>query len=137
LDARLLRADAGKRQRRHDVDVRRKRPAGLGRGPLEDQRLLRDRVEVDLLLLDPRRAREPARRLAALHRDRGDRPDPGALDAVEAEAGNPVVEGAAELTADRAETDDAHVHDGRMLSCLRYWNDGSARPAAAARAPLS
>src|SRR4029434_1442068 len=55
----------------------------------------------------------------------------------QAEAGNAVVEGATQLTADRAETDDAHVHDARMLSCLRHWNDGSATSAAAGPAPPS
>src|SRR5207245_3652804 len=81
---RLLGADAGQRERGHDVHVRRERAAGVGRGPLEDQRLTRDRVEIDPLLRDPRRTREPARRLAALHHDRRDRADPRAFDAVEA-----------------------------------------------------
>src|SRR5437867_2758359 len=58
--------------------------AGLSRRALEDERLLRDRVEVDLLLDDPGRAGQSERRLARLHRHRRHRAHAGALDAVEA-----------------------------------------------------
>src|SRR5437660_3196260 len=83
-DPRLLRADPRERERGHHVDVRGESTARLGGGALEDQRLLRDGVEVDLLRLDPRRSGEAARWLARLHRDRVDRADARALDAVEA-----------------------------------------------------
>jgi hypothetical protein len=83
LRGRALGADAGERQRGQHVDVGGERTTGLGGRALEDQRLLADRVEVDLLLDDPRRSGPAGRRLAALHRDGRDRPDGAALDAVE------------------------------------------------------
>src|SRR5574341_2526841 len=83
LDARLVGADAGERQRGEHVHVGGEGPARLGGRPLEDQRFLRDRVEVDLPLRDPGSPGEAVRGLARLHRDGGDRADAGALDAVE------------------------------------------------------
>src|SRR6185312_7269539 len=64
LDVRALGTDARERQGGDDVHVRGEGLDRTRRGALEDQRLARDRVEVDALLLDPWRAREAAGRLA-------------------------------------------------------------------------
>ena len=84
LDPRPLGPDARQRQRRDHVDVGGERATASRGRALEDQRLLADRVEVDALLHDPRRAGQAARRLARLHRHRRDRALARALDAVEA-----------------------------------------------------
>src|SRR6266446_2235739 len=55
LRPRLLRSNAGQRERGQHVDVGGEGAAGVGGRPLEDQRLLAQGVEVDLLLHDPGR----------------------------------------------------------------------------------
>src|SRR5467141_1938538 len=64
LRPRLLRSDAGQRERGQHVDVGGEGAARVGGRPLEDQRLLAQGVEVDLLLHDPGRAGQTLRRLA-------------------------------------------------------------------------
>ena len=84
LDPRALGADAGERHGGHHVDVGGEGlapPRVAGPSKISVSSVMR--VEVDALLLDPRRAREAARRLARLHGDRGDRALARALHAVE------------------------------------------------------
>ena len=57
---RPLGAEARQREGGHHVDVGGEGRARLGGRPLEDERLLGDRVEVDALLHDVRRAGQPA-----------------------------------------------------------------------------
>src|SRR5215813_3618320 len=61
-DAGLLRSDAGQRDRGDHIDIGGEGFDRLRGGPLEDQRFLRDGVEVDFLLLDPRRPGKAAGR---------------------------------------------------------------------------
>src|SRR5258705_1514348 len=83
LDPRLLRPDAGRAHRGNHVDVGGESLDRLRGRTFEDEGLRGDGPEVDVLALDPRRAREPARRLARLHDHRGDAGLARALHAVE------------------------------------------------------